>query len=203
MSWLWKSNKSKVDSKLLDVIELFLIEDINITPNEIGSGSYGIVYSAVYNGEPCVAKVMHPHLIQVNQKHANVEPILREITTLSSLRHPSVVQFLGVHMKDKSPVPIILMERLWKSLSSVLEERPNKLPLLIKTQILYDVACGLKYLHSKRAPVVHRDLNAKNILLSKDFKAKIADLGQAKALELVGQLQLSSRPGNIDHINCS
>ena len=27
--------------------------------------------------------------------------------------------------------------------------------------------------------------------MSKDFKAKIADLGQAKALELVGQLQLS------------
>ena len=155
MSWLWKSNKSKVDSKLLDVIELFLIEDINITPNEIGSGSYGTVYSAVYNGEPCVAKVMHPHLIQANQKHANVEPILREITTLSSLRHPSIVQFLGVHMMDKSPVPIIVMERLWKSLSSVLEERPNKLPLLIKTQILYDVACGLKYLHGKRVPVVH------------------------------------------------
>ena len=93
------------------------------------------------------------------------------------------------------------MEKLWKSLSSVIEERPNKLPLLIKTQnlILYDVACGLKYLHGKRVPVVHRDLNAKNILLSKDFKAKIADLGQAKALELLGQLQLSSRPGNIDH----
>ena len=198
MSWFWKSNKSKVESKLLEVFELFLIEDITITPNEIGSGSYGTVYSALYNGKSCVAKVMHPHLIQVNQKHANFEPILREITTLSSLRHPSIVQFLGVHA-DESPIPIIVMEKLWKSLSSVLEERPNKLPLLIKTQILYDVACGLKYLHGKKIPVVHRDLNAKNILLSKDFKAKIADLGQARALELVGQLQLSSTPGNIDH----
>ena len=54
-------------------------------------------------------------------------------------------------------------------------------------------------MHGKRVPVVHRDLNAKNILLSRDFKAKIADLGQAEALELVGQLQLSSTPGNIDH----
>ena len=36
-------------------------------------------------------------------------------------------------------------------------------------------------------------------MLSKDFKAEITDLGQVRALELVGQLQLSSRPGNIDH----
>ena len=108
MSWLafWKSNKSKVESKLLDVIELFLIEDITITPNVIGSGYYGTVYLALYDGKSCVAKVMHPHLIQVNQKHANFEPILREITTLSSLGHPSIVQFLGVHVQDKSPVPI-------------------------------------------------------------------------------------------------
>ena len=36
-------------------------------------------------------------------------------------------------------------------------------------------------------------------MLSKDFKAKIADLWQARALELVGQLQLFSAPGNINH----
>ena len=198
MSWwqVWKSSKS--ESKLLEIVELFLIENITITPNEIGSGSYGIVYSAVYNGKPCVAKMMHPHLIQANQKHVNLQSILREISTLSSLRHPSIVQFLGVHMKE-SPAPIIIMEKMWKSLSSVLEEQPNQLSLLIKTHILHDIACGLRYLHGKKDPVVHRDLNAKNILLSEDFRAKIGDLGQAKALEMVKKLQLSTTPGNIDH----
>ena len=91
------------------------------------------------------------------------------------------------------------MERMWKNLCSVLEEQPNQLSLLIKTHILHDIACGLRYLHGKKDPVVHRDLNAKNILLSEDFKAKIADLGQAKALEMVKKLQLSTTPGNIDH----
>ena len=211
MSWLYytsKPNKSKVSSKVeskvsskaqfkvLDAVEL---KDITITQNEIGIGSYGIVYSAVYSGKSCVAKVMHAHLIQANQKHTNVEPILREISTLSSLRHPSIVQFLGAHMKEESPIPIIVMERMWKSLSSVLEERPNQLSLLIKTHILHDIACGLSYLHGKRDPVIHRHLKAKNILLSEDFKAKIAGLGQAKALEMVGKLQLSSNPGDIDH----
>ena len=201
MSWwqIWKSSRSREESILFDIVELFLIENITITPNEIGSGSYGIVYSAMYNGKPCVAKMMHPHMIQANQRHANLQPILREISTLSSLRHPSIVQFLGVHMREESPAPIIVMEKMWKSLSSVLEERPNQLSVLTKTHILHDIACGLRYLHGKKDPVVHRNLNAKDILLSKDFKAKIADLGQAKALEVAGKLQLSTTPGNIDH----
>ena len=93
-----------------------------IIPSQIGSGSYGTVYTALQWKIVCIAKVMHPHLIWANQKHANLEPILREITTLSSLRHPSIVQLLGVHMKDESPVPITVMEKSWKSLSSVLEE---------------------------------------------------------------------------------
>ena len=191
--------ESRVESIILDAVELFRIKDITITPNEVGQGSYGIVYSAVYNGKSCVAKVMHPHLIQANQKHTNLEPILREISTLSSLRHPSIVQFLGVLIKEESSIPIIVMERMWKSLSSVFEEQPNQLSLLTKTHILHDIACGLSYLHGKKDPVVHRDLNAKNILLSKDFSAKIGDLGQAKALEMVAKLQLSPTPGNIDH----
>ena len=200
MSWwqTWKSIKSKEESRLLEIIEPFHIKDITITPNEIGCGSYGIVYSAVYNGKSCVAKVMHPHFSPANQKHANLQPILREISTLSSLRHPSIVQFLGVHMKE-SPAPIIIMEKMWKSLSSVLDEQPNHLSLLTKTHILHDIACGLSYLHGKKDPVVHRDLNAKQILLSKDFSAKIGDLRQAKTLEMVVKLQLSPTPGNIDH----
>jgi len=92
-----------------------------------------------------------------------------------------------VHFKEKSDVPILVMERMWKSLFSLLEERPKQLPLVAKTHILYDVACGLQYLHSQDKPVVHRDLTASNILLNENLEAKIADLGQAKVLEKLGQ----------------
>ena len=59
----------------------------------------------------------------------------------------------------------------------------NQLPLLIKTHILYGVACGLQYLRGQNKPVVHHNLWANNILLTENMDAKITDLGHAKVLE--------------------
>ena len=46
---------------------------------------------------------------------------------------------------------------------------------------MLDVAEGLAYLHYEcNPPIVHRDLASKNVLLTEDRQAKIADLGLAK-----------------------
>ncbi|XP_065887093.1 uncharacterized protein [Dysidea avara] len=188
----WPSNKPK----LLDTAKFSVIEYLSITPHEIGRGAYGTVYAAVYDGKSCVAKEMHPFFNNQNSS-ASLEVFYKEINTLASLKHPSIVQFLGVYFRDKSSPPILIMERMWKNLFVLLEERPNQLPLFIKTHILYDVACGLQYLHGQKKPVVHRDLTANNILLTENLVAKIADLGQAKALEKLAGQRLSTAPGNV------
>ncbi|XP_065887085.1 serine/threonine-protein kinase TAO3-like isoform X2 [Dysidea avara] len=186
--------------KLLETAEFSIIEHLTITPHELGRGSYGTVYAAKYNGKPCVAKEMHAYLNQVPNKNGPLEICIKEINTLSTLKHPSIVQFLGVYFKEKSEAPILVMEMMWKNLVTLLEEQPNQLPLLIKTHILYDVACGLQYLHGQKKPVVHRDLSANNILLTENLQAKIADLGQAKALETLGTQKLTAVPGNVHHM---
>ena len=175
----------------------------------IGRGSYGTVFAALYDGKACVVKEMHPYLQGVKRsKNTPVELIFEEINILSSLRHPSIVQFLGVHfMQDNfssdAPIPILVMERMWKSLYAVLEDHHNELSLVQKVHILHDVACGLQYLHNKAAPIFHRDLNANNILLTENLSAKIGDLGQAKTLELINDKpleRLSTAPGNPLHM---
>jgi len=173
-----------------------ITEGIAITSTVLGRGSYGIVYAAVYNGKECVAKEMHPYLVYFTKQHSSLERI-KEINILRSLSHPSIVQFLGVYFRDGSSTPILIMERLWKSLYSLLEEYPNQMFLLTKTHILYDVACGLQYLHNQKRPVVHRDLHPGNILLSVHLEAKIADLGQAKVCESISTQKLSTAPGNM------
>ena len=188
------SLKKLLDSnpKLAEMAKFSVIEDLTIAARELGRGSYGTVYAAVHSGKPCVAKELHPFL-----KHDKQETFIREINTLSTLKHPSIVQFLGVYSKDKSQTPILVMEMMWKNLYSLLEEQPKKLFLLTKAHILYDVACGLQYLHTQKKPVIHRDLHPSNILLNENLNAKIADLGQARP---VSSHKLTSAPGNIAYM---
>lgn len=48
----------------------------------------------------------------------------------------------------------------------------------MKAKIAFEIAQGMKFLHSKR--VIHRDLKTLNILMDKDNNPKIADFGYAR-----------------------
>ena len=94
---------------------------------------------------------------------------------MSSLRHPNVVQFIGICLHPSSPLPILVMEKLKSQLHQLLITCPT-IPLILKHSILSDVARGLAYLHPQ---VIYRDLSAKNILLTTFFAAKTCDFGSS------------------------
>ena len=91
------------------------------------------------------------------------------------------------------------MERLDGSLDNLLETIPN-VPLVLKRSMLEDVARGLFYLHSYDPLIIHRDLTAKNVLLTASHVAKITDFGNSRIINLPpGQLgcTLSQLPGTL------
>ena len=58
------------------------------------------------------------------------------------------------------------------------------LPKAMSYGILHDVALGLRYLHERSHPIIHRDLSANNVLLTSSMNGKISDLGVAKILNI-------------------
>ena len=117
---------------------------------------------------------------------------------MSQLRHPHIVQFLGVCYFSESRIPVLLMEKLQTSLDNLLETIPN-IPLDIKVDLLTGTGRGVVYLHSHDPPIAHRDLTARNILVDSGLTAKIADLGVARIVNIQpGQLAatMSAGPGN-------
>ena len=117
---------------------------------------------------------------------------VRECQLMSTLRHPNIVQFLGVCFFQGSRLPALVMERLLTSLHDLLDPETQSLPaaprplsfftLGLKCRVLHDVASGLDYLHQQTPPIIHRDLSARNILLNWRLVGKIADLGVARIL---------------------
>ena len=121
---------------------------------------------------------------------------------MSDLRHPNITQFLGVCFLPNCQLPVLLMERLDGSLDDLLETIPN-VPLVLKRSILENISRGLLYLHRHDPQVIHRDLTAKNVLLTKYLEAKITDLGNSRIVNLQpGQLArtLSRLPGTLAYM---
>ena len=149
---------------------------------------YGAVYEVRVHGVPCITKRLHDILVgrrgeePVSKKERTevTQKFWEEVKLLSGLRHPNVVQSQGVHYGcDKGDISLI-MEYMHMDLEHCITAYPN-IPLPYKTSILRDVSYGLAYLHSK--PIIHRDLNAGNVLLTEFLRAKIADLGVAKLFD--------------------
>ena len=152
---------------------------------DVGRGAYGVVYEVKANGLPCIAKRLHDLLTcthSVGQREIS-ERFRNECILLSRQRSPHIVQFLGVHFgRDRYDLTLV-MERMFTDLGKALGLFPN-ISLPLKLRILLDASHGLLYLHSQTPPIVHRDFTAANILLSSDMRAKVADLGMSRILDL-------------------
>ena len=107
-------------------------------------------------------------------------------STLSNLRHPHLVQFLGVSHDATSPrIPLLVTEHLPLSLASCIN-RYGVLPDEIGYGILRDVALALHYLHEQTPSMIHGDLSAAKVLVARDFTAKISGVGVARIVDPLG-----------------
>ena len=110
-----------------------------------------------------------------------------------------IMTSLGVYYPemDQHRLPVIVMERMQHSLRGLVEKYDN-IPLNVKLSILDEVCLGLRYLHSRNPPIVHRDLTPNNILLGYRLEAKITDLGVAKAVKSDNRKIMTKLPGTPD-----
>ena len=156
------------------------------------------------NGMVCAGKKIHDTLLDIG--NVGVENIaikyIQECQLMSDLRHPNITQFLGLCFLPDSQFPVLVMERLDGSLDDLLETIPD-IPLVLKCSMLEDVARGLLYLHKHNPQVIHRDLTARNVLLTCSFGAKITDLGNSRIVNMQpGQIvrTMSRLPGTMAYM---
>ena len=155
---------------------------------ELGHGSYGAVYKAKCDSLPCAAKFIYPLLFASNvpqqaappQGKEHRQPMRRfeaECRFLSQIKHPNIVQYLGVYREPETNVPVLLMELMDESLTHFLESSQNPVLYHIQVNILHDTILALAFLHSNG--ITHREMSSNNVLLIAGSRAKVTDFGMS------------------------
>lgn len=150
-------------------------DEIELSPNVLGEGSYGKVVVGNFRGSQVAVKDLH----QLILSDYNIRLFKREMRMASRFRHPNLLQFIGA-TQIKNASPLIVYELLDKSLYALLEERQLEETEMFRLSL--DIAKGLNYLHlHKPNPIIHRDVKSANVLLwmrgDVSWRAKLSDYG--------------------------
>ncbi|KAK8467136.1 hypothetical protein PHAVU_008G264400 [Phaseolus vulgaris] len=192
MRWMgWLGGKDSVYKELRGIdlqTGLFTLRQIKAATenfdaaNKIGEGGFGCVYKGLLSDGTIIAvKQLSSKSKQGNREFVN------EMGLISGLQHSNLVKLYGCCVEGNQLILIYeYMEN--NCLSRILfgrnPESRIKLDWPTRKKICLGIAKALAYLHEEsRIKIIHRDIKASNVLLDKDFNAKVSDFGLAKLIE--------------------
>ncbi|EHA8592570.1 hypothetical protein COCNU_contig69639897G000010 [Cocos nucifera] len=127
------------------------------------------------SGQMCAIKEVKVISDDTNSKKC-LKQLSQEITLLSQLSHPNIVQYYGSEMAEDT-LSVYLEYVSGGSIHKLLQDYgPFREPVI--RSYTGQILSGLAYLHGRNT--VHRDIKGANILVGPNGEVKLADFGMAK-----------------------
>uniref|UniRef100_A0A5F9CZY4 Focal adhesion kinase 1 n=1 Tax=Oryctolagus cuniculus TaxID=9986 RepID=A0A5F9CZY4_RABIT len=145
----------------------------------IGEGQFGDVHQGVYMSPENPALAVAIKTCKNCTSDSVREKFLQEALTMRQFDHPHIVKLVGVITEN--PVWIIMELCTLGELRSFLQVRKFSLDLASLILYAYQLSTALAYLESKR--FVHRDIAARNVLVSSNDCVKLGDFGLSRYME--------------------
>nr|XP_048313343.1 focal adhesion kinase 1 isoform X7 [Myodes glareolus] len=145
----------------------------------IGEGQFGDVHQGVYLSPENPALAVAIKTCKNCTSDSVREKFLQEALTMRQFDHPHIVKLIGVITEN--PVWIIMELCTLGELRSFLQVRKYSLDLASLILYAYQLSTALAYLESKR--FVHRDIAARNVLVSSNDCVKLGDFGLSRYME--------------------
>ncbi|XP_073302605.1 probable serine/threonine-protein kinase PBL19 [Primulina huaijiensis] len=181
------SNRSIADLRVFSVPELKEATQNFNKLRRIGEGGFGTVYKGVIkpqNGgeEPTTIVAIKKLDPQGWQGH---KQWIAEIQFLGVLDHPNLVKLFGYCSSDGERGIQRLLVYEYMPNKSLEDHLFNKampaIPWITRLRIILGAARGMAYLHEGlQVQVIYRDFKSSNVLLDKEFNAKLSDFGLAR-----------------------
>ncbi|XP_036371535.1 protein tyrosine kinase 2aa isoform X5 [Megalops cyprinoides] len=145
----------------------------------IGEGQFGDVHQGVYMSPENPSLSVAIKTCKNCTSDSVREKFLQEALTMRQFDHPHIVKLIGVITEN--PVWIIMELCTLGELRSFLQVRKYNLDLASLILFAYQLSTALAYLESKR--FVHRDIAARNVLVSSTDCVKLGDFGLSRYME--------------------
>jgi len=152
--------------------DLIIPEDLR----PLGKGFFSVVRVGFLHGDKVACKKL---LGKPFKNKTENDLFMREISILSELKHCNVIKYLGTSICEQNRKIIVMEYMELGNLHDLLLSTQLDFKILVK--IAKDTADGMQFLHDNK--ILHRDLNSKNILLTRNQKgllAKVADFGLSR-----------------------
>ncbi|XWS53297.1 hypothetical protein CRYUN_Cryun11dG0144800 [Craigia yunnanensis] len=194
--------RSKTGTILGTICQFAYSELENATNKFSNSNLIGLGGSSyVYRGQLKDERIVAVKRLKI-QGGADADSIFStEVELLSRLHHCHVVPLLGYcsEFRGKHAERLLVFEympngNLRNCLDGILGVN---MTWETRVAIAIGAARGLEYLHEGAPRILHRDVKSTNILLDKNWRAKITDLGMAKCLRADGLPSCSSSPARM------
>ncbi|CAK4677083.1 hypothetical protein LEN26_005891 [Aphanomyces euteiches] len=140
------------------------------------------IFTSTDTGEDFLLGHYNHHPVLVKRLHENSDKDLtKEIITLAKLHHPNIVSFIGFYAIDGVGLHCVTEFVEGHSLRETLENTQVKLTWESeKLAIALNIARAIAYLHAFKPPIIHRDIQAKSVLLAMNGTAKLTNFGSAR-----------------------
>ncbi|KAJ8762309.1 hypothetical protein K2173_007466 [Erythroxylum novogranatense] len=194
-----ETNKVTPNLKMFSLAELKLATS-NFRPDTmLGEGGFGRVFKGwVDETTYAPSKVGVGIAVAVKKSNPDSPQGLQEwqaeVKFLGKFSHPNLVKLLGYCWEDKQFLLVYEYMQKGSLEKHLFRKGAEPLPWNIRLKIAIGAARGLAFLHSSENSVIYRDFKASNILLDRDYNAKLSDFGLAKLGPGEGNTHVTTRP---------
>jgi len=141
---------------------------------EIGRGAFGAVFKGSYFGTDVAIK----KIFDLEDDPDAMIYLGREVNVLKGMRHPNIVQFIGICNDKEAGLHIVTEFVKAGDLRKFLKREDVEMGWKLRIKIAMDIAAAMTYVHSRN--IIHRDLKSKNLLVDESWRVKVCDFGLAR-----------------------
>lgn len=162
-----------------DIIKFLKEKDYQMIDNDLGFGSFGeaVLLKDPFIDELLVAKKYKPYLEEKQKQFYNT--FLQEIKIMYKLNHRNIVRIYNYYAYESFYTGYIIMEYIQgQNIEAYLEDSYAMAEDNVPDDLFVQLVDGFDYI--EKQGVIHRDIRADNILVTRDGIVKIIDFGLGK-----------------------